>query len=73
MGMNFYDSQGNHVGKQCCVGNGQTGFIFSKKVVIFPGSHETVQNEFGQVFTSTEFERMIESCVVISEQAGNFC
>jgi len=72
MATNYYDSFGNHIGKRCSAGNKQTAFIFSRKVIIFPGSQETITDEYGNTMTADEFQKMIEECAVISDRAGDF-
>lgn len=68
MGMNFFDMNGNHVGKRSNAGKGQMAFTFNKNVVMFPGSK--VKDEAGNEFS---FDEVVKSCVVVSEQSGTFC
>lgn len=68
MGTNFFDENGNHVGKRSSAGNGQMTFVFNKNVVIFPG--QTVTDETRNKFS---FDDVAKSCVVVSEQSGTFC
>ena len=68
MSTNFFDENGNHVGKRCSAGNGQMAFIFNKNTVIFPG--QIVTDECGN---EVNFDEIVKGCAVVSEQSGAFC